>query len=228
LTQVNKLLNHYIAILAVIAIIGILFVPVVSAGKFLNYGPIQGTIKPIPSVKYVPASPSFVPSPQLTPTDPGNDCPICTPIKIDITDSVSDYPLYLRALSVGDIYYVVIEVNFTVNSKILSQVKPYFIDVTRAEYCAENSTVGVVGGWIYPDKVDEVIAIDGVFGGGSIWPPYGYEDRDPFLVPPYISYAEVQVAKLNNQFTRPSKNIIQIPQTGIKSSGASRFTQYIK
>jgi hypothetical protein len=190
--------------------------------------PTQATIKTIPAVKYVPASSSFVPSSQLTPTDPGNDCPICTPVKIDITDSVSDYPLYLRALSVGDIYYLIIEVNFTANSKILSQVEPYFIDITRAEYCAENSTVGVVGGWIYPDKVDEVIAINGVFGGGMPWPPYGYEDRGQFLYPPYISYTEVQVTKLNNQFTRPSNNIIRIPQTGFKSSGASRFTQYIK
>jgi len=190
--------------------------------------PTQATIKTIPAVKYVPASSSFVPSSQLTPTDPGNDCPICTPVKIDITDNVSDYPLYLRALSAGDIYYLVIELNFKVNSDILSQVEPYFIDVTRAEYCAENPTIGLVGGWIYPDKMNEVIAINGVFGGGWGWPPYGYEDRDPFLAPPYISFSEVQVTKLNNQFTRPNNNIIRIPQTGVTSSGPSRFTQYIK
>jgi hypothetical protein len=46
--------NSYIAILIAIALIGILFVPAVSAGKIINYGPIQGTIKTIPVVNYTP------------------------------------------------------------------------------------------------------------------------------------------------------------------------------
>jgi len=45
-----------IKILIVLLAIGLLLVPVVSAGKFLNYGPIQGIAKTIPSVKNNPAS----------------------------------------------------------------------------------------------------------------------------------------------------------------------------
>jgi len=48
--------NSYIAILIAIALIGILFVPAVSAGKIINYGPIQGTVKTIPVVNFTPAT----------------------------------------------------------------------------------------------------------------------------------------------------------------------------
>jgi hypothetical protein len=56
LKQVNKLSNRYIAILAVIALMGILIVPAVSAGKTVNYFPTQIAIKTIPVVKYTPTS----------------------------------------------------------------------------------------------------------------------------------------------------------------------------
>jgi hypothetical protein len=61
LNQANKSLNHYIAIFAVIALIEILFAPAVSAGKIINYGPIQGTIKTLPLVKYIPATTLVIP-----------------------------------------------------------------------------------------------------------------------------------------------------------------------
>jgi hypothetical protein len=54
-------LNHFIAILAVIALAGILFVPAVSAGKTFNYVPIQKAIKTIPVVNYTP-TPAIFPS----------------------------------------------------------------------------------------------------------------------------------------------------------------------
>lgn len=57
----KKSLNHYIIILAVIALIGIFFVPAISAGKIINYGPVQGTIKPIPVVNYTPTPAFFTP-----------------------------------------------------------------------------------------------------------------------------------------------------------------------
>jgi len=80
LTQVNKFLNNYIAILAVIALIGILFVPAVSAGKTINYGPIQWTMKTIPAVKYTqsslqPTIPEKTPAAINVSTDPGSTNP---------------------------------------------------------------------------------------------------------------------------------------------------------
>ena len=222
--KVNKSLNHCIAILIVIALIGILFVPAVSAGKFINYGPIQGMNKTIPAVKYIPTPASFFPYPQKTLTDPDISCAICTPIKLELTNNESDYPLFLRAVYVGDIYYLVVDVD----SKIKSKIESYFIQVTRAEYCAENPTTILLGGWVYPDKMNEVSALKGVSMSLMIWPPYGHEDTT--LYPPWVSWGELgnQVTKLNNQFTKPSQNVIRIPQTGVKSPGASRFTQYVK
>jgi hypothetical protein len=224
LTKANKSLNHYIAILAVIALIGILFVPAVSAGKFLNYGPIHGTIKTVPAVKYVPAPSSFVPYPQKTLTDSDITCAVCTPINLELTNNESDYPLFLRAVYVGDIYYLVVDVD----SKIKSKVESYFIQVTRAEYCAEDPTTILLGGWVYPDKMYEVSALKGVSMSLMGWPPYGYSDTT--LYPPWFPFLESgnPVTKLNDQFTKPSQNIIRIPQTGVKSSGASRFSQYFK
>jgi len=220
LTEVNKSLNYYIAILVVIALIGIPFIPAVSAGKFLNYGPIHGTIKTLPAVKYTPATTSSISSPH----DSDFKEPVCTPVTIDLTNSESDYPLFLRAATVGDIFYVVV----IVNVKVKSKVESYFIDVTRAEYCAENPTSILLGGWMYPDKVDEVSVLKGVDWCFTIWPPYGYEDTT--LYPPWASPGVIgdRVTKLNDQFTKPSQNIIRIPQTGVTSSGASRFSQYIK
>jgi hypothetical protein len=52
-------------ILAVIALIGILFVPAATAGKTINYGPIQGTIKTLPVANYTPATPVI--TPKITP-----------------------------------------------------------------------------------------------------------------------------------------------------------------
>ena len=186
--------------------------------------PTQGTIKTIPAVKYVPASSSFVPYPQKTLTDSDITCAVCTPIKLELTNNESDYPLFIRAATVGDIYYLVVDVNF----KIKSKVESYFIQVTRAEYCAEDPTTILLGGWVYPDKMNEVSALDGVSMSLWGWPPYGYSDTT--LTPPWVSWGVCgdQVTKLNDQFTKPSQNIIRIPQTGVKSSGASRFTQYIK
>jgi hypothetical protein len=65
LTKVNKSINHYIVILAVIALIGILFVPAVSAGKTINYFPIQKAIKTIPVVNSTP--PPTVVTPKTIP-----------------------------------------------------------------------------------------------------------------------------------------------------------------
>jgi hypothetical protein len=75
LKQVKKSSNHYIAIFAVIALIGILFVPAVSGGTIINYGPIQGTMKIIHEVNYIPTPavvtskifPFTTPSPIVTP-----------------------------------------------------------------------------------------------------------------------------------------------------------------
>lgn len=186
--------------------------------------PTHGTIKTIPAVKYVPAPFSFVPYPQKTLTDSDITCAICTPIKLELTNNESDYPLFIRAATVGDIYYLVVDVN----SKIKSKVESYFIQVTRAEYCAEDPTTILLGGWVYPDKMNEVSALDGVSMSLMGWPPYGYSDTT--LYPPWVSWGVCgdQVTKLNDQFTKPSQNIIRIPQTGVKSSGASRFIQFIK
>ncbi|MEI7434931.1 MAG: hypothetical protein WCJ93_11835 [Methanomicrobiales archaeon] len=79
MTKANKFLNHYIAILAVIALIGILFVPAVSAGKTINYFPTQKAIKTLPVVNYTPTSTvvtpktipfTYSPSKGATPTLP--------------------------------------------------------------------------------------------------------------------------------------------------------------
>ena len=56
MTKANKSIHNFIAILAVIALIGILFVPAVSAGKTINYFPTQKAIKTLPVVNYTPAS----------------------------------------------------------------------------------------------------------------------------------------------------------------------------
>jgi hypothetical protein len=55
LKKINKSLNYYIAILAVIALIGILFAPAVSAGKTINYFPTQKAAKSRPMVNPTPA-----------------------------------------------------------------------------------------------------------------------------------------------------------------------------
>ena len=82
MTQVNKSLNHYIAILAVIALIGILFVPAASAGKSLNYFPTQKAIKSIPVVNYTPTSavvtPKTIPFTYSPPKGAATTLPIST------------------------------------------------------------------------------------------------------------------------------------------------------
>ena len=66
-------MNYYIAILAVIALIGILFVPSVSGGKIINYGPIQGTVKTIPADQNMsPPGPLSVPPKRCCPVIPND------------------------------------------------------------------------------------------------------------------------------------------------------------
>jgi hypothetical protein len=211
MTGVNKSLNYCITILIVIALIGILLIPAVSAGKFNYYGPNQWMNITIPAMNYIPSSSSSIPSPH----DPGFKEPVCTPVKIDLTNNASDYPLFLRAQSVGDIYYLVIQVN----SKIKSKAESYFIQVTRAEYCAENPTSILLGGWIYPDNSSKVSVLDGVTSSLEIWPPYGYESTAT-IEPPYGMFpiSKDPVIRLNNPISSPSQNIINLPQTSVKSS----------
>ena len=61
MTKANKSIHNFIAILAVIALIGILFVPAVSAGKTFNYFPTQKAIKTLPVVNYTPVSAVVIP-----------------------------------------------------------------------------------------------------------------------------------------------------------------------
>jgi hypothetical protein len=51
--RVKKSLNHFSTIIVVIALIGILTVPVVTAGKIITYGPAQG-IKTMPVANFTP------------------------------------------------------------------------------------------------------------------------------------------------------------------------------
>jgi hypothetical protein len=74
LNIVHRSFNYYIAILSIITLIGILFVPAVFAGKIINYGSIQRTIKTIARVNSTP-----------TPT-------VVTPITIPFTDLDSKWP----------------------------------------------------------------------------------------------------------------------------------------
>jgi hypothetical protein len=93
LTQVNKSLNHYIAILAVIALIGILFVPAVSAGKTINYFPSQKGIKTFPVANYTPATPVI--TPKITPFTYSPSKGATTTLPISTSDNGGANPSYI-------------------------------------------------------------------------------------------------------------------------------------
>lgn len=207
---VNTLLNRYDKILVIVILIGILLLPAVSAGKISNFGQDHWTNMPLPAVNYIPTSSSTT----LYQNDTGIKEPVCTPVKMSLTNNNSDYPLFLRAKSVGDIAYLIMDVN----PKIKSQAEAYFIQVTRSEYCAENPSILLIGGWIYPDRISKVSNLPGVTLSLMIWPPYGYESMagDPPAALFPISYDPI--IDPNTPVTRPVENTFHIPQISVQPS----------
>jgi hypothetical protein len=96
LKQVNKLSNRYIAILAVIVLIAILFVPATSAGKTINYFPIQKAIKTVPVVNYTPTPAVVTPKTIQFIYSPSKEATTIPSIKISNTGKKYTYPFTLK------------------------------------------------------------------------------------------------------------------------------------
>jgi hypothetical protein len=92
LTKTHKSINNYIAILAVITLIGILFVPAVSAGKTINYFPTQKAIKTLPVANYIPATPVVTPKSVPFTYSPSKGT---TTLPISLSDSGGANPSYI-------------------------------------------------------------------------------------------------------------------------------------
>jgi hypothetical protein len=248
LNQANKSLNHFIAILAVIALIGILFIPAVSAGKFLNYGPVQGPIKTIPAVKYVQAPSSFVPYLEQTLTTLDNATLIPDIPAIDKTHDLSTDLLLLlypenrhagynesevrslmivkrvlipgdRLVSGGQTVGDIVHVQVTIKPETRAEAETYFYSILGYSFGDQIT----IEGWLPLNIVKELEAFEGVIAIDLVWPPV---INSASVNSPGIS--AIIPSSLIKPAIVPSQSISKLPQTGVTSSGASRFSQYVK
>jgi hypothetical protein len=212
--------------------------------------PVQGTIKTIPVVNYEPVSSSFVPYPSATLTTPDSEVPFSPPIVYDDDHQMStdlllylfpeyrpegysesgyrsfwienrvlkpEYMLGVRGQSIGDI----VQVSVIVNPEIKSEIEPFFYEVTGIESWPGDPLT--IWGWIPLNKIKKLSDIEGVYEIRTVWPPTLSEvSTNPSETQSTIFSSSIK------QVIIPSQSISKLHQTGITSSGASRFTQYIK